>query len=180
MHVVAYSLLSASHSQTDKSLAVPDFEVAQEIARAITFEKYGSDAVVKQFPFVGKKSGSKWLLRGDSPITEFYAVMSQEIAIEIDAKSGRIQSLQFSTLYEGDIIAKAETAEAIAHAIGSRKFGKSAMRRSFPASVVLRDGIWEFRQLRDVPDRLNPTDGAVRIQLRASDGSLVLAERKKA
>jgi hypothetical protein len=174
------TLSPAAQVRLKEKPAVPDFEVAQEIARAVCFEKYDQELVLQQFPFEGEKKKGKWLLEGRSLSTEFFGVLGPTFVIEIDAATAKIELLRYKSIFEGDVVTQAETAEAIAYAIGCRKFGDSAMRRSFPSSVVLKDGIWEFRQLRDVPGRLNPTDGAVRIQLRASDGSLVLAEREKA
>jgi hypothetical protein len=177
---LALTISPSAQARLKEKPAVPDFEVAQEIARAVCFEKYDQELVLQQFPFEGEKKKGKWLLDGRSLSTEFFGVLGPTFVVEIDAATAKIELLRYKSIFEGDVITQGETAEAIAHAIGCRKFGDSAMRRSFPSSVVLKDGIWEFRQLRDVPDRLNPTDGAVKIQLRAADGSLVLADRKKA
>jgi len=177
---LALTISPTAPARLKEKPAVPDFEVAQEIARAVCFEKYDRESVLQQFPFTSEKKKGKWVLSGDPPMTEFFAQFCHNYMIEIDAVTAKIELLQYGEVFEGKLVTRPETADSIIYAIGCRKFGKPAMRRSFPSTLVLKDGIWEFRQLRDVPDRLNPKDGAVRIQLRASDGSLVLAERKKA
>jgi hypothetical protein len=171
------SLLIIAVSRT-KLPAVPNFEVAQEIARAVCFEKYDQSAVLIQFPFVGRLESGKWKLSGRPIVTEFFAVLGKDMATTIDAKTGKIEGLHFGSWFDGQMVERETTALAIVRAIGAGRFGKEAMSGRFPWTIKSNGDTWQFRQLSSDPVRLTPKNGTVRIDIKASDGTLLLIEKR--